>query len=98
MQIKADILLRHHLAYASAHPDEYKQFKTISDHILYYFRSELGMSKSEAKRVLEAFASTTVHFKDMQLYDNPNKYLRKPATPMNFAVYAVFVQGYLAER
>lgn len=98
MRIRADILLRHHLSYASAHPDEYKQFKTISDHILYYFRTELGMSKSEAKRVLEAFSSTTVHFKDIQMVDYPNNYLRKPATTMNFAVYAVFVQGYLAEQ
>ncbi|KIL36985.1 hypothetical protein SD71_04640 [Cohnella kolymensis] len=98
MRIKADLLLRHHLAYAAAHPDEYKEFKTIADHILYYFRSELGMSKSEAKRVLEAFSSTTVYLKDIQSYDNPNMYLRKPANAVNFAVYAVFVQGYLADR
>jgi hypothetical protein len=95
MQKTTETLVRQHLAYASAHPEEYKQFKTISDHMVHYCHAVLGMSKSETSQFLADFRSRNGRSQDIYRFVN---YLRQPATSTDFAVYAVFVQAHLPPR
>jgi hypothetical protein len=87
-----DTLIRQHLSFATAHPDEWKRFDTIYDHMIYYLCSMWGMSESEADDVVQQFRSHFVKDQAMKRYGHPWHHLFKPATPIHFAVYAVSVQ------
>jgi hypothetical protein len=94
MKISADSLVRQHLAYASAHPEELKQFNTIFDHMVFYFCSVHGLSKNDALRVLDEFGSDPTNLKTYR-YKPPASYMRQPANSMHLAIYSVSVQALL---
>jgi hypothetical protein len=95
MNITANTLVKQHLAYASEHPEELKRFETISDHMIYYFCSVLGLSEFKAHRVLAEFGHDRLHSMNAYRFRAPISYVRQPANCRHFATYAIAVQALL---
>jgi hypothetical protein len=53
------MLVSQHMAYAIANPNEIRQFETLSDHMVYYFVSVIGMSAHSARAYVDDFFSQT---------------------------------------